>query len=230
MLKKIDLSLKPKKSLLKKSKNNNNHNKNKNIEWDTQTIEEHKEYFSQHPPTMHIDEPKTPYTPYEEGDNDYLEKVRRMFKVEATEDVLKDVSKELEKIKDKKNNDDEFMNVIIIDKDGNKNTKMVSKNHKENIEFLKKRKIAYENEYIKANEIIKENEKKEIEMNNNIQTIKDNNIDKEEMNEERRKEIELDDMTLKNTIINKFSGIIRKKEKEKLIKEEIEKIKNKSEK
>ena len=225
MLKKIDLSLKPKKSLLKKSKNNKNPNKNKNIEWDTQAIEEHKEYFSQHPPTMHIDEPKTPYTPYEEGDNDYLEKVRRMFKVEATEDVLKDVSKELDKLKDKKNNEDEFMNVIIIDKDGNKNMKIVSKDHKENIEFLKKRKIAYENEYIKANEIIKEDDKKEI--NNNIQTIKDNNIDKEEMNEERRKEIELDDMTLKNTIINKFSGIIRKKEKEKLIKEEIEKIKNK---
>ena len=225
MLKKIDLSLKPKKSLLKKSKNNKKPNKNKNIEWDTQAIEEHKEYFAQHPPTMHIDEPKTPYTPYEEGDNDYLEKVRRMFKVEATEDVLKDVSKELDKLKDKKNNEDEFMNVIIIDKDGNKNMKIVSKDHKENIEFLKKRKIAYENEYIKANEIIKEDDKKEI--NNNIQTIKDNNIDKEEMNEERRKEIELDDMTLKNTIINKFSGIIRKKEKEKLIKEEIEKIKNK---
>ena len=220
MLKKIDLSLKPKKSLLKKSKNNKNPNKNKNIEWDTQAIEEHKEYFSQHPPTMHIDEPKTPYTPYEEGDNDYLEKVRRMFKVEATEDVLKDVSKELDKLKDKKNNEDEFMNVIIIDKDGNKNMKIVSKDHKENIEFLKKRKIAYENEYIKANEIEKENNKKEIE-------IKDNNIDNEEINEERRKEIELDDMTLKNTIINKFSGIIRKKEKEKLIKEEIEKIKNK---
>ena len=220
MLKKIDLSLKPKKSLLKKSKNNKKPNKNKNIEWDTQTIEEHKEYFSQHPPTMHIDEPKTPYTPYEEGDNDYLEKVRRMFKVEATEDVLKDVSKELDKLKDKKNNEDEFMNVMIIDKDGNKNMKMVSKDHKENIEFLKKRKIAYENEYIKANEIEKEINKKEIE-------IKDNNIDNEEINEERRKEIELDDMTLKNTIINKFSGIIRKKEKEKLIKEEIEKIKNK---
>ena len=169
---------------------------------------------------MHIDEPKTPYTPYEEGDNDYLEKVRRMFKVEATEDVLKDVSKELDKLKDKKNNEDEFMNVMIIDKDGNKNMKMVSKDHKENIEFLKKRKIAYENEYIKANEIEKEINKKEIE-------IKDNNIDNEEINEERRKEIELDDMTLKNTIINKFSGIIRKKEKEKLIKEEIEKIKNK---
>ena len=220
MLKKIDLSLKPKKSLLKKSKNNKKPNKNKNIEWDTQAIEEHKEYFAQHPPTMHIDEPKTPYTPYEEGDNDYLEKVRRMFKVEATEDVLKDVSKELDKLKDKKNNEDEFMNVMIIDKDGNKNMKMVSKDHKENIEFLKKRKIAYENEYIKANEIEKEINKKEIE-------IKDNNIDNEEINEERRKEIELDDMTLKNTIINKFSGIIRKKEKEKLIKEEIEKIKNK---
>ena len=220
MLKKIDLSLKPKKSLLKKSKNNKKPNKNKNIEWDTQAIEEHKEYFAQHPPTMHIDEPKTPYTPYEEGDNDYLEKVRRMFKVEATEDVLKDVSKELDKLKDKKNNEDEFMNVMIIDKDGNKNMKMVSKDHKENIEFLKKRKIAYENEYIKANEIEKEINKNEIE-------IKDNNIDNEEINEERRKEIELDDMTLKNTIINKFSGIIRKKEKEKLIKEEIEKIKNK---
>jgi hypothetical protein len=98
--------------------------------------------------------------------------------------------------------------------------KMVSKDHKENIEFLKKRKIAYENEYIKANEIEKKNDEKEIE-------IKDNNIDNEEINEERRKEIELDDMILKNTIINKFSGIIRKKEKEKLIKEEIEKIKNK---
>ena len=162
MLKKeIDLSLKPKKSLLKKTKsnkndNNNNNktnsNKKKNIEWDTQTIEEHKEYFSQHPPTMHIDEPKTPYTPYEEGDNDYLEKVRRMFKVEATEDVLKDVTKELDKLKDKNNenneDDNELMNVIIIDKDGNKTMKMVSKDHKENIEFLKKRKIAYENEFI----------------------------------------------------------------------------------
>jgi hypothetical protein len=169
---------------------------------------------------MRIEEPKTPYDPYEQGDDSYLEKVRQMFNVKPTEDVLNDVSKELMKHFDSKGNkkedDDEFVEIELFE-DGQLVKKKVSKNHKDNIEFLKKRRVAYGNEYTNARKMM-ESEKEENNENNN-----NNSTKKRELTEEELKEIELDDQTVKNTIINKFSSMVFKRQKE----EELRKLSEK---
>ena len=217
MLREIDLSKKPKKSLLKKSTGERKKS-NKTIQWDWETIEAQQLDMKLNPPLMRIEEPKTPYDPYEKEDCAYLEKVRRMFRVQPTvkinifillfqQEVLDDVSRELAKIPQRKNSNDnikgnsEFIEVNTIDDNGNISKDIVSKEHHNNIEFLKKRKIAYENEFIKAENFVE----KGLE-----DKYKNNSV---ELSEEDKREIELDDRTLKNTIINKFSHIILKKEK-----------------
>ena len=205
---KIDLTKKPAKSLLKQSSDLNNKPKKKknSVVWDTKNLEENAEYLRQHPPTMRIEEPKTPYDPYEQGDDLYLEKVRQMFNVKATEDVLNDVSKELMKHFDEngeRKNSEEMVEIEVYE-DGKVVKKKVTKNHRDNIEFLKKRRVAYGNEYTNAKKVIEDEE----ENKNKI------NKDKKELTEEELKEIELDDQTVKNTIINKFSSLVFKKKKE----------------
>ena len=203
---KIDLTKKPAKSLLKSSSITEKTSKKKNsVVWDTKNLEENAEYLRLHPPTMRIEEPKTPYDPYEQGDDLYLEKVRQMFNVKATEDVLNDVSNELFKHFDERGEkkDDEMVEIEVYE-DGKLVKKKVSKNHRDNIEFLKKRRVAYGNEYTNAKKVIEDEE----ENKNKI------NKDKKELTEEELKEIELDDQTVKNTIINKFSSLVFKKKKE----------------
>ena len=149
--KEIDLSKKPAKSLLKTSSDKKEKKKN-TVVWDTKNLEENAEYLRLNPPTMRIEEPKTPYDPYEQGDDSYLEKVRQMFNVKPTEDVLNDVSNELMKHFDSKGNqkeNEEFVEIEVYE-NGNLVKKKVSKSHRDNIEFLKKRRVAYGNEYINA--------------------------------------------------------------------------------
>jgi hypothetical protein len=216
----IDLTKKPAKSLLKTSSDSDKKEKKKNtVVWDTKNLEENAEYLRLHPPTMRIEEPKTPYDPYEQGDDSYLEKVRQMFNVKPTEDVLKDVSNELMKHFDskgnKKENDDELVEIEVYE-NGKLIKKKVSRNHGENIEFLKKRRVAYGNEYTNAKRMIEtENEEN-----------KNNNKEKRELTEEELKEIELDDQTVRNTIINKFSSMVFRRQKE----EELKKLNEKKEK
>ena len=211
----IDLSKKPAKSLLKTGPNTDKKEKKKNsVVWDTKNLEENAEYLRLNPPTMRIEEPKTPYDPYEQGDDLYLEKVRQMFNVKPTEDVLKDVSNELMKHFDSDGNkkDNEELVEIEVYENGELVKKKVSRNHRDNIEFLKKRRVAYGNEYTNAKKQIEsENEKKK-----NIKPIR-------ELTEEELKEIELDDQTVKNTIINKFSSMVFKKQRE----EELKKLNEK---
>ena len=211
----IDLSKKPAKSLLKTESEKKEKKKN-TVVWDTKNLEENAEYLRLHPPTMRIEEPKTPYDPYEQGDDSYLEKVRQMFNVKPTEDVLNDVSNELMKHFDskgnKKDDSNEFVEIEVYE-NGELIKKKVSKNHSENIEFLKKRRVAYGNEYTNAKRMM-ETEKEE---NNN------DNKKKRELTEEELKEIELDDQTVKNTIINKFSSMVFKRQKE----EELKKLNEK---
>ena len=210
---KIDLTKKPAKSLLKSSSITEKTSKKKNsVVWDTKNLEENAEYLRLHPPTMRIEEPKTPYDPYEQGDDLYLEKVRQMFNVKATEEVLNDVSNELFKHFDEKGEkkDDEMVEIEVYE-DGKLVKKKVSKNHRDNIEFLKKRRVAYGNEYTNAKKLVEdENEDNKNKLNK-----------KRELTEEELKEIELDDQTVKNTIINKFSSLVFKKKKE----EELAKLK-----
>ena len=218
--KEIDLSKKPVKSLLKTSSDTDKKEKKKNtVVWDTKNLEENAEYLRLNPPTMRIEEPKTPYDPYEQGDDSYLEKVRQMFNVKPTEDVLNDVSKELMKHFDSKGNqkDNDEMVEIEVYENGNLVKKKVSKNHRDNIEFLKKRRVAYGNEYTNA--------KRQMESEQ-----MDNNIKKDrELTEEELKEIELDDQTVKNTIINKFSSMIYRRQKEEELKKLNEMKKNENE-
>ena len=220
--KEIDLSKKPAKSLLKTNSNSDKKEKKKNsVVWDTKNLEENAEYLRLNPPTMRIEEPKTPYDPYEKGDDSYLEKVRQMFNVKPTEDVLNDVSNELMKHFDSKGNQkdkDEFVEIEVYE-NGEVVKKKVSKNHRDNIEFLKKRRVAYGNEYTNA-KMHMENEKEE----------NSNNIKKErELTEEELKEIELDDQTVKNTIINKFSSMVYRRQKEEELKKLNEMKKNENE-
>jgi len=214
--KEIDLSKKPEKSLLKTSQNSDKKEKKKNtVVWDTKNLEENAEYLRLNPPTMRIEEPKTPYDPYEQGDDSYLEKVRQMFNVKPTEDVLKDVSNELIKHFDSKGNhkdSEEFVEIEVYE-NGELIKKKVSKEHRDSIEFLKKRRVAYGNEYTNARQHM-ENEKEEKENNKKRNR---------ELTEEELKEIELDDQTVKNTIINKFSSMIFKRQKE----EELKKLNEK---
>lgn len=211
---KIDLTKKPAKSLLKPSSITEKTSKKKNsVVWDTKNLEENAEYLRLHPPTMRIEEPKTPYDPYEQGDDMYLEKVRQMFNVKATEDVLNDVSNELFKHFDEKGerkNDDEMVEIEVYE-DGKLVKKKVRKSHRENIEFLKKRRVAYGNEYTNAKKLMEDDLNEE-----NKEKLKK----KRELTEEELKEIELDDQTVKNTIINKFSSLVFKKRKE----EELQKL------
>ena len=220
--KEIDLSKKPAKSLLKTNTNSDKKEKKKNsVVWDTKNLEENAEYLRLNPPTMRIEEPKTPYDPYEQGDDSYLEKVRQMFNVKPTEEVLNDVSNELMKHFDSKGNQkdkDEFVEIEVYE-NGEVVKKKVSKNHRDNIEFLKKRRVAYGNEYTNA-KMHMESEKEE----------NSNNIKKErELTEEELKEIELDDQTVKNTIINKFSSMVYRRQKEEELKKLNEMKKNENE-
>ena len=72
------------KSLIKTSKTKSKEKSNKRVDWDWKTLEEQERERKTNPPKMKIDEPKTPYTHYEEGDDEYLEKINQVFKIQPT--------------------------------------------------------------------------------------------------------------------------------------------------
>ncbi len=80
----------------------------KSIMWDNKTIEEQYEERRLHP-RQKIDEPKTPYIPYEKGDDEYLKKVTEVNKIEGTEDVLNDVINQLKNVKNETQKEEEFL-------------------------------------------------------------------------------------------------------------------------
>ena len=80
----------------------------KSIMWDNKTIEEQYEERRLHP-RQKIDEPKTPYIPYEKGDDEYLKKVTEVNKIEGTKDVLNDVINQLKNVKNETQKEEEFL-------------------------------------------------------------------------------------------------------------------------
>ena len=141
---------KPIKPLLKHHKDKKNEKDEKkerrSIMWDNKTIEEQFEERKLHP-CQKIDEPDTPYIPYE-GDDEYLKKVTEVNKIEATEDVLNDVANKLKNIKNEAQKEEEF---------------------------LQKRHKAYANEFTEALKFRKENEEDDEKAHNELEEKTINN-------------------------------------------------------
>ena len=164
--------------------------KRKSVNWDIKNLEENELQNKLHPVTMKITEPKTPYTPYEEGDDEYFNKLNEVNKTKPTEDVLAQVINTLEKIPEKKNDEEEYMEIEVIEKDGSVVKKLVKKEQKENKEFQAKKKKAYHNEFAIAKEFMLKH--------------------KDEDNDE-----ELIKKTMENTLANKYVGLIENQKIEK---------------
>ena len=160
------------------------------VNWDIKNLEENELQNKLHPVTMKITEPKTPYTPYEEGDDEYFNKLNEVNKTKPTEDVLAQVINTLEKIPEKKNDEEEYMEIEVIEKDGTKTKKLVKRENKENKEFQAKKKKAYHNEFAIAKEFMLKH--------------------KDEDNDE-----ELIKKTMENTLANKYVGLIENQKIEK---------------
>ena len=111
--------------------------KRKSVNWDVKNLEDNELQRKIHPVTMKITEPKTPYTPYEEGDDDYFNKLNEVNKAKPTEDVLAQVINTLEKNPE---SEEEFMEIEVIEKDGTTVKKLVKKEKKVNKEFQEKKK------------------------------------------------------------------------------------------
>ena len=164
--------------------------KRKSVNWDVKNLEDNELQSKLHPVTMKITEPKTPYTPYEEGDDEYFNKLNEVNKTKPTEDVLAQVINTLEKIPEKKNDEEEYMEIEVIEKDGTKTKKLVKRENKENKEFQAKKKKAYHNEFAIAKEFMLKH--------------------KDEDNDE-----ELIKKTMENTLANKYVGLIENQKIEK---------------
>jgi len=166
--------------------------KKKSVNWDVKNLEDNELQNKLHPVTMKITEPKTPYTPYEEGDDEYFNKLNEVNKAKPTEDILAQVINTLEKIPE---NNEDYMEIEVIEKDGTVVKKMVKKDKKENKEFQEKKKKAYHNEFAIAKEFMK------------------NHKDEDD-------EGDLIKKTMENTLANKYIGLIenqndKNKDKEK---------------
>ena len=155
--------------------------KRKSVNWDIKNLEDNELQSKLHPVTMKITEPKTPYTPYEEGGDEYFNKLNEVNKAKPTEDILAQVINTLEKNPEKK--EEEYMEIEVIEKDGTTVKKLVKKEKKENKEFQEKKKKAYHNEYAIAKEFMKNH--------------------KDEDNDE-----DLIKKTMENTLANKYVGLI----------------------
>ena len=81
---------------------------------------------------------KIPYTPYEEGDDEYFNKLNEVNKTKPTADVLAQVINTLEK----ENQDNEFIEVEVVEKDGTIVKKLMKREKK--IEKEKEKKLKNE--------------------------------------------------------------------------------------
>lgn len=177
------------KSLLR-NKDGKKEKKKKSVVWDTKTLQEQEIERKLHPVTMKIDEPKTPYHEYQ-GDDEYLKKINSINKVEYSDDLMSQVMSKLES----KGLDDqnEYLEVEIIDKDGQTRKELVKKEHVNTKEFLKKRHFAYANEFTEA--------KKKFDQKD---------LEDEEMDEQKK----FEEQVINNTLFNKFAGKMGKTENE----------------
>ena len=198
----IDLTKKPKISLIKYTVNKKKA-KNRRVEWDWQSLaKQEKERLEN--PKMKIDEPKTPFEPYEGNDNDYLNKVNKILNIKSTDEIITKAIDTLNKCSRKDSSSsysDEYVEVEVMEPNGERKMEKVKTDHKDSKEFLEKRKEAYANEFIQAK--MKYNE------------------DKDESSSEDSGDDEVMKQTLKNTLINKFSGKLNDSQIEEIMEKEI---------
>lgn len=73
-----------------KKDNEEDQSKKKNVVWDVQSLEQQELERKLNPVKKKITEPKTPYIPYEEGDDEYLKKLNEINKTQPTvnEDII----------------------------------------------------------------------------------------------------------------------------------------------
>ena len=80
---------------------------------------------------MKITEPKTPYTPYEEGDDEYFNKLNEVNKAKPTEDILAQVINTLEKNPEIKDEEEDLIKKTMENTLANKYVVLIENNKKD---------------------------------------------------------------------------------------------------
>ena len=174
--------------------------KRKSVNWDVKNLEDNELQSKLHPVTMKITEPKTPYTPYEEGDDEYFNKLNKVNATKPTEEVLDKVINKLENkvIETNENKNEKFIQIEVIEADGSIKKELAKDDHIHTNKFINKRDKAYKNEYTEAKKFLEEH-KDEIGIDGNKK--------------------DLIEQTMENTLTNKFVGMAEKKKREMIEKE-----------
>ena len=188
------------KDVPKETSSHHNIKKKKSVHWDEKTLEQNEIENKLYPCTIPITEPKTPYTPYEEGDDEYFNKLNKVNATKPTEEVLDKVINKLENkvIESNDNKNEKFIQIEVIEADGSVKKELAKDEHIHTNKFINKRDKAYRNEYTEA--------KKFLEEHNDDIGIDGNKKD-------------LIEQTMENTLTNKFVGMAEKKKREMIEKE-----------
>ncbi len=188
------------KDVPKETSSHHNIKKKKSVHWDEKTLEQNEIENKLYPCTIPITEPKTPYTPYEEGDDEYFNKLNKVNATKPTEEILDKVINKLENkvIESNDNKNEKFIQIEVIEADGSVKKELAKDEHIHTNKFINKRDKAYRNEYTEA--------KKFLEEHNDDIGIDGNKKD-------------LIEQTMENTLTNKFVGMAEKKKREMIEKE-----------
>ena len=188
------------KDVPKETSSHHNIKKKKSVHWDEKTLEQNEIENKLYPCTIPITEPKTPYTPYEEGDDEYFNKLNKVNATKPTEEILDKVINKLENkvIESNDNKNEKFIQIEVIEADGSVKKELAKDEHIHTNKFINKRDKAYRNEYTEAKKFLEEH-KDEIGIDGNKKDL----IEK----------------TMENTLTNKFVGMAEKKKREMIEKE-----------
>ena len=135
---------------MEESKNNEDKNvnhskefrlkKKKSVTWDWKTLEQNEMENKLYPCTKKITEPKTPYTPYEGGDDQYFNKLKEVNISKPTDVIISKAINKLENAPESsKDKNEQFLEIEIIESDGTHNKQLVKKDHVNTAEFIEKK-------------------------------------------------------------------------------------------